>query len=383
MEAIGRLAGGVAHDFNNLLTTMSGNAELIILEGKVDDPTREMVEEILGSAARAASLTRQLLAFSRKQVTQPKVLDINESISGIERMLVRLIGEDIALETELESPLANIRADPSHIEQVIMNLSVNARDAMPRGGLLTLRTKSEVLLQDQPGDLHEDVPAGDYVQVSVSDTGIGMEVETLKKIFEPFFTMKEVGKGTGLGLATVYGLVRQAEGYISVYSRPGLGTTFKILFPAVDEEQDPCGRTEDVVALAPGKETVLVAEDQEDVLHVTQKILERCGYQVLSAVGAEEALAIAARYGKTIHMLLTDVVMPGLSGPELADELVAHHPETTVVYMSGYTDDQLQNHGVLHSGITLIEKPFTSVELTQTVRTALDRRASTIPQEAK
>jgi PAS domain S-box-containing protein len=376
MESVGRLAGGVAHDFNNLLTTMAGNADLLLMEEGLAADDRELVEEILEASRRAADLTQQLLAFSRKQVTQPKVLDLNQTISGIEKMLRRLIGEDVELITTLEEPLASVRADPGQIEQVIVNLAVNARDAMPRGGMLTLSTSTVLLEEEYRGAFDHTMPAGRYVQVTVADAGTGMDRPTLERIFEPFFTNKEVGKGTGLGLATAYGIVHQAEGFIRVYSEPGLGTTFKIFFPALAADADPLEVRRSTSVLDGGTETILVAEDQDGVRTMTTKVLERCGYRVLSAEGPRQALGIAERYREPIDLLLTDVIMPGMSGPDLVAALASTRPDTAVVYMSGYTDDQLQHHGVLDEGVVLVQKPFTAAGLTSTIRALLDRRAA-------
>ncbi|MFC1662282.1 ATP-binding protein [Gemmatimonadota bacterium] len=372
MESMGRLAGGIAHDFNNLLTTITGNADLLLMDMDPDDPARDDVEEIHGATSRAAALTQQLLAFSRKQVTQPRVLNLNSTLSGIENMLQRLIGEDVRLSTELDEDLESVRADPGQIEQVIVNLAANSRDAMPRGGVLAIRTRNHLIEAHGGESGLEELPAGRYVMVSVSDTGDGMDEETRKRIFEPFFTRKGAGKGTGLGLATAYGIIRQASGLIRVYSEVGMGTTFKIFLPSVDEAPDPEGDERQDLAPARGKETVLVAEDQEGVRIMTQKVLERCGYRVLVAEGPEEALMLAGEFPEPIHLLLTDVVMPGMSGPELVKRMNPRRPETAVVYMSGYTDDQLQHHGVLDEDVILIEKPFSAQRLTVTVRSALD-----------
>jgi PAS domain S-box-containing protein len=375
MESVGRLAGGVAHDFNNLLTTMSGNADLILMDGRLDDHDREMLEEIVAASERASALTQQLLAFSRKQVTQPKVINLNTTLFGIQKMLRRLIGEDVELVTDLDDALDNVLADPGQIEQVIVNLAVNSRDAMPHGGTLAVRTRTLVLDEDYRGAFDERMPAGRYAQITVTDTGTGMDRATLVRIFEPFFTQKEVGKGTGLGLATVYGIVRQANGFVRVYSEPGLGTTFKIFLPSVDSPEDAVEARGRPGTLAPGTETILIAEDQDGVRNMTGKLMERCGYRVLMAEGPLEALEIATNYAGTIHLLLTDVVMPSMSGPALAERLVQTRPDTAVIFMSGYTDDQLQHHGVLQEGVVLVQKPFTGTHMAHTVRNVLDRTA--------
>jgi PAS domain S-box-containing protein len=375
MESIGRLAGGIAHDFNNLLTTITGNADLLLMDMEKDDPARADIDEIHNAANRAAALTQQLLAFSRRQVSQPKVLDINEAIQGIKKMLHRLIGEDVELSTYLGEGLGSVRADPGQIEQVIVNLAVNARDAMPNGGALNIRTERVSYEEDRERGSAEAVPAGTYVLITVSDTGIGMDEKTQAHIFEPFFTKKRPGKGTGLGLAMVYGIIRQANGFIRVYSELGMGTTFKIYLPDVDEAAEPAGGAVVASVLAQGTETILLAEDQEGVRNMTKKILERCGYKVLAAEAPEVALRMARDYRGPIHLLLTDVVMPGMSGPELVERVIPVRPDTAILYMSGYTDDQLQHHGVLDSDITLIEKPFTASRLAGMVRTVLDRGA--------
>jgi CheY-like chemotaxis protein len=287
-------------------------------------------------------------------------------------MLQRLIGEDVRLSTELDETVASVRADPGQIEQVIVNLAVNARDAMPKGGVLSIRTVNHVAEGNRGGPELEDVPDGSYVMISVSDTGEGMDEETRTRIFEPFYTTKGPGKGTGLGLATVYGIVRQSGGVIRVYSEIGMGTTFKIFLPTVTDAPEPAVAKGLDIGYARGHETVLVAEDQAGVRNLAQRVLERCGYRVLAAEGGEEALQVAREYQGEIHLLLTDVVMPGKSGPELVKALRPLRPDTAVVYMSGYTDDQLEHHGVLDADVILIEKPFTAKRLTGTVRSVLD-----------
>jgi signal transduction histidine kinase len=377
MESIGRLAGGVAHDFNNLLTTITGNADLLLMDMEEGDRAQEDVNEIQKAAKRASGLTQQLLAFSRRQVTQPQVLNLNETVSGIEKMLMRLIGEDVALNTHLSRDLGNIKADPGHIEQVIVNLAVNSRDAMPKGGCLTIRTSNQSFRENSDSRSMVTVPPGDYVLLAVTDTGVGMDEETKDMVFEPFFTKKGPGEGTGLGLATVYGIVQQAKGIIRVYSEPGMGTTFKIFFPL---EKGASTEMKASMPMEPslvnGSETILVAEDQDGVRQMTQKILEKCGYNVLSAEGAEQALHLAKHHQGAIDLLLTDVVMPGMSGPELVESLVSFRPEIPAIYMSGYTDDQLQHHGVLHEDVVLIEKPFSAKGLTGTIRQVLNEKTA-------
>ncbi|HYK82683.1 MAG TPA: PAS domain S-box protein [Gemmatimonadales bacterium] len=374
MEAVGRLAGGVAHDFNNILTAITGYADLLAEDLPAGDPRRQDAEEIRKSAERAAALTRQLLAFSRQQVLQPRVLDLNALVSELEKLLHRLLGEDVALATELEPMVGHIKADPGQLEQVLMNLAVNSRDAMPRGGRLTIETRNVDLDEAYARD-HYPVQPGKYVLLAVSDTGTGMTAEVQAHLFEPFFTTKEKGKGTGLGLATVYGIVKQSGGFIWVYSEVGHGTTFKIYLPRVDE---PAGVAAGGTAAPPpvvgGTETVLLAEDEAPVRAVARQVLERHGYQVLEAASAEAALDIANRYSGPIHLLLTDVIMPGLNGRELALRLATLRPEARVIYMSGYTDDAITRHGVLEAGQAYVQKPFTPDLIARKVREVLDRR---------
>jgi len=358
MEAVGKLAGGVAHDFNNLITVINGHTDLSLRRLKQDDVLYRKLETIREAGERAASLTRQLLAFSRKQILQPKVLDLNQVIVETNKMLQRLIGEDIDLLIGLTPDLGKVKADPGQIEQVLMNLSVNARDAMPKGGKLTIET-ANVYLDDGYASRHLSVSPGHYVMLAVSDTGCGMEAETQARIFEPFFTTKEVGKGTGLGLSTVYGIVRQSGGNIWVYSELEQGTTFKIYLPCVESptEQFKTGIAE---TNAPaGTETVLLVEDEEMVRDMTREILLESGYQVLEAKHGHDALRVAEQYRGPIHLMLSDVVMPRMSGRELAEKLLPLRSEMKVLYMSGYTDDAIVHHGVLDEGMAFIEKPFT------------------------
>jgi signal transduction histidine kinase/ActR/RegA family two-component response regulator len=371
LEAVGTLAGGVAHDFNNLLTVILSYTDLVRQELGRSSPLYEDLEAVHGAALRAAGLTKQLLAFSRKQVMQQKVLDLNGAVTGIEKMLRRVIGEDIDLQTVTHASQGYVQADPGQLEQVIMNLVVNARDAMPRGGLVTLETANVRFAEGSP-DLLAPMTPGDWVLLSVSDTGFGMDEATRARIFEPFFTTKEPGKGTGLGLSTVYGIVKQFGGFIWVESEPGQGTTFKIYLPQVAETGEPVGRT-----LEPrqslGAETILLAEDEDPVRVLARRCLEGMGYRVLAASRADEALRMAERHGGPIHLLLADVVMPGGSGPELAARLAATRPEMRVLYMSGYTDDAIVHRGVIAPGIELLEKPFTPAILARKVRDVLDQ----------
>jgi CheY-like chemotaxis protein len=372
MEAVGRLAGGVAHDFNNLLGVIIGYSDLLLDRVSPDDPDHHHVQEIKKAGSRAASLTRQLLAFSRKQVFQPKVLDLNAVVADLNKLLHRLIGEDIELVTALRPTLGTIKMDPGQLEQVLMNLVVNARDAMPKGGKLTIAT-ANVDVDESYCRSHPAIQVGPHVVLAVSDTGIGMDAETQARIFEPFFTTKELGKGTGLGLSTVYGVVKQSEGYIWVYSEPGIGTTFKIYFPRVDEPVDVIGIGRPNSAQLRGTETILIAEDAEPLRKLTCTFLKSNGYRVLAAGSGAEAIKMAAEYLEPIHLLLTDVVMPRMSGPELANRLTAARPEMRVVYMSGYTDDAIVHYGVLEPGTFFIEKPFSRDVLLGKVRDALDQ----------
>jgi nitrogen-specific signal transduction histidine kinase len=371
MEAVGRLAGGVAHDFNNLLTAISGYSELMLRRLRQGDPLRHNAEEINKAGNRAASLTSQLLAFSRKQVLQPKVLDLNIVVADMDKMLRRLIGEHIELVTILEPQLWSIRADPGQLQQVILNLAVNARDAMPEVGRLTIET-SNIELDDENARWHVGVRPGRYVMLAVNDTGFGMDSQTRERVFEPFFTTKEVGKGTGLGLATVYGIVKQSGGYVWVYSEPGRGTTFKVYLPRVDAPAEAVARPRETGTLV-GTETILLAEDDETLRPLAKGLLEKLGYRVLDAENAERALALAAAHGGPIHLLVADVVMPGASGRELARRLAQTRPDTKVLYISGYTDDAIVHHGMLEPGLHFLQKPFTPAALARKVRDVLDR----------
>jgi hypothetical protein len=371
MEAIGNLAGGIAHDFNNLLTVINGYSTMTLQLLKTDDPVRPNLEEIKEAGDRAASLTRQLLAFSRKQILEPKVLDLNAVVTNLDKMLQRLIGEDIALQTALAPALGRVKADPGQIEQVLMNLAVNARDAMPQGGRLTIET-TNVELDGHYAAQHVAVPPGLYVMLAVSDTGSGMDTETQAHIFEPFFTTKGQGKGTGLGLSTVYGIVKQSGGYIWVYSEPGLGTTFKIYLPRVDAQAEALEPHSSRQESLQGTETILLVEDEERVRRLARAILAGHGYSVLEAPNGAEALRISEQHGGAIHLLVTDVVMPGMSGGELASRLIAKHLHMKVLFVSGYTDDAIVRHGVLQAGIPFIQKPFTPSTLARKVRDVLD-----------
>ncbi|HEY0005583.1 MAG TPA: PAS domain S-box protein [Pyrinomonadaceae bacterium] len=374
MEAVGQLAGGVAHDFNNLLTAITGYTDLSMRKLREEDPIFHNLGEIRKAADRATSLTRQLLAFSRRQVLQPKVLDLNRIITDTEKMLARLIGEDIGLRTILDPALGSVRADPSQIEQVLMNLVINARDAMPEGGNLTVETQNVYLDADYAGR-HIAVESGPYVLLAVSDTGLGMNNETKARIFEPFFTTKEHGKGTGLGLSTVYGIVKQSGGSIWVYSEPGEGTTFKIYLPRVDEVIPEYMRPGARSQSTHGSETILLAEDDELVRNLAREILEESGYTVLEAPNGGAALLLCEQHEGEIDLLLTDVVMPELSGRQLAERLEKIRPRIKVVYMSGYTADAVLRRGALEDEAKFIQKPFTPDALLHKVREALERHA--------
>ena len=374
MEAVGRLAGGIAHDFNNLLTVITSYCDLLLEDLGGDDPKREDLEQVLKAADGAAALTRQLLAFSRQQVITPRVVNLSAVVAGVEKMLRRVIGEDVDLVTALDPRVGSVRADIGQLEQVLMNLAVNARDAMPTGGKLTIETANVV---HDPRYARERAAAAvsRFVMLAVSDTGVGMDEATKARIFEPFFTTKEPGKGTGLGLATVYGIVQQAAGFIWVYSEPGRGTTFKIYLPQVDAATEGAAAGAAPADLPRGTETVLVAEDEAAVRAVTRQVLARQGYVVLEAPHGGAALDIAAQHRGPIHLLVTDVVMPGLSGRQLADQLARLRPDTKVLYVSGYTDDAVVRHGVLEAGIAYLQKPFTTDSLARKVREVLDRPA--------
>jgi PAS domain S-box-containing protein len=371
MEAIGRLAGGVAHDFNNLLTVITGYCELLLQDLPAGDAAREEVLEIQRAAGAASTLTSQLLAFARRQVQQPRVLDLNRVVASAERMLGRLLGEDVVLSVSLAPDLGRVRADPTQVEQVLLNLAINARDAMPRGGRLTVETANAVMDEGYVAG-HRGASPGRYVMVAVSDTGVGMDAETRARLFEPFFTTKAPGKGTGLGLATVYGIVKQSGGFIWVYSEPGLGTTFKVYLPRVDAEPEESPPRSSPQATARGHETILVVEDSPGVRRVAREALERNGYTVLEASDGPAALATAARHPGPIHLLLTDVVLPGLGGPGLARALGETRPELRVLYTSGFSAEASAGHGVIEPDAHYLPKPFAMAALLQKVREVLD-----------
>jgi two-component system cell cycle sensor histidine kinase/response regulator CckA len=370
LEAIGRLAGGIAHDFNNLLSVIMGHGELLLATFAENEGARNGLEQIRRAADRAASLTQQLLAFSRKQVLQPKVLDMNEVVADVQKMLARVIGEDIELVASLHSSLLAVKADPGQVEQVLMNLAVNARDAMPEGGKLKMETSNVEVGVEQARDL--ELAAGRYVMLRVTDSGLGMDGITLAHIFEPFFTTKPMGKGTGLGLATVYGIVKQSGGGIQVKSEVGQGTEFRIYFPAKEGSSSKCRESIGSAAAGGGSETILIAEDEPDLRELTRIFLEGYGYTVLEAASAEQAIETAERFGEPIGLLLTDVIMPGMSGRQLAEKILSKRPQTKIVYMTGYTDDMVVQHKVLEPGVKLLQKPFTKIDLALKVRSTLD-----------
>ena len=373
MEAVGRLGGGIAHDFNNLLTIIRGYSQLSLLDLKESDPLWGNIQEIQKATQRATDLTRQLLAFSRRQILDLKVLDLNTLLRELDKMLRRIIGEDIELVTLLSGDLGRVKIDPGQIEQVILNLAVNSRDAMPSGGKLTIET-ANVVLDEEYAHAHVAVIPGHYVRLSISDTGVGMPQELKEKVFEPFFTTKEKGKGTGLGLSMVYGIVKQIGGNIWVYSEPGHGTTFKIYLPKVEEELDTLHGRDETDYSPRGSETVLLVEDEQEVRLLAHRLLSQQGYRVLEATNGVEALHVAQEHGgEKIHLLLTDVVMPQMGGKELADQLKIFRPDIKVLYTSGYTDDAIVHHGVLEPGTHFLQKPFSLKTLSHKVREVLDR----------
>jgi hypothetical protein len=372
MEAIGTLAGGIAHDFNNLLSVILSYAELMLQDLPAEDPMRVDAEQISSAGRRANELTRQLLAFSRRQVLQPEIVNLNGAISGMTKLLRRIIGEDIELAVLLAPTLGSVHVDPGQIGQVLMNLVVNARDAMPRGGRLTIET-ADVELDARAA--HVGVGPGRFVVLSVSDTGTGMDRSTQARIFEPFFTTKEKGKGTGLGLSTAYGIVKQSGGDVSVHSEPGEGTTFKIYLPRAEAGAERSEHASQAPTTLRGMETVLLVEDDEQVRNLAVTILRRHGYRVLEAATGGDALLISEQYGGTIHVLLTDVVMPHMSGRQLCERLAPRRPDLKVIFMSGYTDDAMVRHGVLRSELEFVQKPLLPGPLLEKLRRVLDKTA--------
>jgi PAS domain S-box-containing protein len=370
MEAIGLLAGGIAHDFNNLLTVITGYSDMILKKMPADDPLRRSIEAVRDAGDRASTLTGQLLAFSRKQVLQPKVHNLNDVVTGLEKMLRRIIRESVDFRVVLDPELGNIRADPGKIEQVIMNLAINASDAVPNVGRLTIETKNVYLDEDYVSQ-HIEISPGPFVRLSVTDTGEGMDEQTQRRIFDPFFTTKEMGKGTGLGLSTVHGIVKQSGGDVTVYSEIGHGTTFKIYIPRVDEKAQASNREIDEVNDFSGTETILLVEDEESVRNLAREILTSSGYKVLEAANGAAALSICDNYSEPVHLLLTDVIMPNMSGNELKNRIFELYPGLKVLFMSGYTDDSIAHSGILDSDIAFIEKPFSPDGLARKVRDVL------------
>ena len=371
LEAVGRLAGGVAHDFNNVLSIIMGHSDLLLRALPWDERARNGLGQIRRAAERAALLTHQLLAFSRKQVLQPRVLDLNEAVVDVQQMLARVIGEDIELVANLDPSPLLVKADPGQVEQVLMNLAINARDAMPQGGKLTMSTSALEVAAQQGRDY--DLAPGPYAMLQVSDTGQGMGAATLAHIFEPFFTTKPVGKGTGLGLSTVYGIVKQSGGSVQVESEPGHGSVFRIYLPARDGVS-PQRQQRGGEKIGGGSETILIAEDEADLRDLTRIFLEDYGYKVMTASSAEQAIQMAENLSGPIHLLLTDVIMPGMSGRQLAARIRSKRPQTKIVYMTGYTDDMVMQHKVLEPNVELLQKPFTRTDLALKVRATLDGR---------
>ena len=371
MEAVGRLAGGIAHDFNNLLTAILGSVDFLRRALGPEHPEHAETEEIQKAAVRAADLTRQLLAFSRQQVLAPKVLELDALVTNLEKMLRRLIGEDVELRFAPKAARAAVRADPGQLEQVIVNLVVNARDAMPRGGKLTIETATVDLDATYAWE-HGTVEPGRYVMLAVTDTGVGIDRAARARLFEPFFTTKEFGKGTGLGLATVYGIVKQSGGYIWVYSEPGQGATFKVYLPRVEPGGEPLAARPSPARALGGTETILLAEDEAAVRNLARRVLEKHGYKLLLAATGRDGVQLATQHAGPIDLLVTDVVMPEMGGRELAQRLAALQPGLKVLYLSGYTDDMIVRHGVLEAGVAFLQKPFTPDTLLRKIREVLD-----------
>lgn len=375
MEAVGRLAGGIAHDFNNLLTVIIGYSELLLSKIGKDNPLSQEAGEIRNAALRAASLTSQLLAFSRRQILSPEVLDLNSIVTDVENMLRRIIEEHIDLALNLCEAQWKVKVDRSRIEQAIVNLAINAKDAMPKGGTLTIETRN-IQIDDRTAKINPEISPGAYAVFSIKDTGHGMDRETMARIFEPFFTTKEVGKGTGLGLATVYGIVMQSGGHIQVDSEPGHGTTFSIYLPRAQEEPSPPKKAApaemNTISLSADTKTILLVEDSDTVRELTRNILELTGYDVLEAGSPKDAIRLCENHGGEIHLLLTDVVMPGMSGRDLSDRMRPVRPGMKVLYMSGYTDEAIVDHGILNAGIHFIPKPFSPASLAQKILEVLN-----------
>jgi len=373
MDAVGQLAAGVAHDFNNLLTVIVGYSALLLLKLPATDPSRESLGQIRKAGERAANLTRQLLAFGRKQIMAPVVLNLNSLVTELEKMLRRLIGEDILFNTHLDPAIAPIKVDSGQLEQVIMNLAVNARDAMPQGGQITVET-TMVEWDHDYCRLNADCKPGKFVKLSITDTGSGMTPEVKARIFEPFFTTKEPGKGTGLGLSTVFGIIKQSDGYINVYSEVGHGTSFSIYLPAIAAKASASTSNRSLESILPGTETILLVEDEQGVREIARIVLASYGYTVLEAKNGQEALAIVDRHKGPIHMCITDVVMPEMSGRQLAETLRTKRPGFRVMFMSGYTDDAVVRNGIIQAEEIFLQKPFTPTALAKKVREVLDEK---------
>jgi CheY-like chemotaxis protein len=372
MEFVGRLAGGVAHDFNNMLSVILGHTELVLQQIDPEQPLHGNLEEVRKAAERSADLTRQLLAFARKQTIAPRILDLNETIDGMLKMLRRLIGEDIDMAWIPDSDIWQIKVDPAQVDQILANILVNARDAIAGVGKVTIETEN-VEYDEAYCAMHADFLPGEYVKLSVSDTGCGMDQETLRHIFEPFFTTKETGKGTGLGMATVYGIVKQNNGFINVYSEPDKGTTFKIYLPRYAGETPVAPSEGPTEAIKGGLETILLVEDEPSILRMCENILEGLGYRVLTASTPGEAIGLAEKHAGEIHLLMTDVVMPKMNGRDLAKRLLSLYPSLKRLFMSGYTANVIAHHGILDEGVCFIQKPFSIKNLADKVREALDQ----------
>jgi two-component system cell cycle sensor histidine kinase/response regulator CckA len=374
MEAVGQLAGGVAHDFNNLLTVIGAHSAFLLETLDASDPQREDAEAIQQASVRAAGLTRQLLAFSRKQILKPQVIDLNATVADTHQMLRRLLGEDIDIVTSFAAGLPRAVADPGQMEQVLVNLAVNARDAMPDGGRLTITTRV-TSVPDADSGARLIVPPGAYVTLAVRDTGAGMSEEVQARLFEPFFTTKAPGKGTGLGLATVYGIVKQSSGYITVSSTIGEGTTFEVMLPAVSADEAHEQLQEAERAVARGIETVLLVEDEPAIRAAAKRMLQRLGYVVLEAVNGDAAISLSAAFDAPIHLVVSDAVMPGMGGAETVRQLQAHRPSLKALMISGYTDDEIVRRGIVTSSVRFVQKPFTAAVFGRAVREALEDRA--------
>ncbi len=373
MEAVGQLAGGVAHDFNNLLTVINGYSNLLLNQLEPGDPDRDLIAEIRHAGERAETLTRQLLAFSRRQVLQPQLVNVNEILGNLQKMLTRVLGEDVEVQTFLDRTIAAVTVDPGQFEQVIMNLVVNARDAMPGGGLLTIET-ANILLDSAYAETHADASPGPHVMIAITDSGTGMDSHTMSRIFEPFFSTKDRDRGTGLGLATSYGIIRQSGGHIWVYSEPGKGSTFKVYLPCATDDDIPTPhQLPETPTQLGGHETVLVVEDDDRVRRVSSGALTRHGYRVLEAHSAESALALFRDERDHIAMVVSDIVLPRMSGLALAQEMRQLQPSLRVLYVSGYTENAFLRSGAIEPGMELLEKPFAPEELARRVRTILDR----------